>query len=401
MATIIAGHEAGPDTGSSRRAEEAAGAWLVWLLLFCSACIIIGLLWDISWHMSIGRDRLWSPPHVLEQIGASLAGLACGFVVLQTTFAGTAAQRAGTVRFWGFRGPLGGWVAIWGAFAMIFSVPFDDWWHNAYGLDVQILSPPHVVLLCGMIAIQIGAMLLALGMQNRASDTIRGRFGLAFAIAAGALIAMAATAVSEYTLRANDWHSSLTWKVAALVFPIFLVAIGRAGRFRFPATTAALLYMAFYLVPQWTIIQFPATPGLTPIMNPLTHMAAFGFPLVLAVPGLGIDLVLRKADRIGDWKLAAAIGVMFVALMVAVHWPFAEFLLKSPLAQNDLFLASHWPYSLRLGPFVSQYFGLDVDASANWSALRFMTGLAIATVIAILSARAGLAWGAWMRRVQR
>ncbi len=28
---------------------------------------------------------------------------------------------------------------------MITSAPFDDWWHNAYGLDVKILSPPHVV----------------------------------------------------------------------------------------------------------------------------------------------------------------------------------------------------------------------------------------------------------------
>ena len=47
------------------------------------------------------------------------------------------------VRFWGFRAPLGAWVAIWGAFAMLTSAPFDDWWHNAYGLDVKVLSPPH------------------------------------------------------------------------------------------------------------------------------------------------------------------------------------------------------------------------------------------------------------------
>ena len=29
---------------------------------------------------------------------------------------------------------------------MIVSAPFDNWWHNAYGLDVRIISHPHMVL---------------------------------------------------------------------------------------------------------------------------------------------------------------------------------------------------------------------------------------------------------------
>jgi predicted acyltransferase len=80
---------------------------LVGVLLFSSMCIVTGLLWDISWHLTIGRDTLWSPPHVLEQIGAGLAGIACGFHVLRTTFVGPAAARARSVRFWGFRAPPG------------------------------------------------------------------------------------------------------------------------------------------------------------------------------------------------------------------------------------------------------------------------------------------------------
>lgn len=392
----------GPGARSvSPAVREPGAAWVVYTLLFCSACIIVGLLWDISWHMSIGRDTLWSPPHVLEQIGAGLAGLACGFVVLRTTLAGTEAQRDRTVRFWGFRGPLGGWIAVWGAFAMIFSVPFDDWWHNAYGLDVEILSPPHIVLLLGMIGIQVGAMLLALGVQNRATGSGAKRFGIAFAVAAAALMAMILTALSEFMLRPNDWHSSLAYRVSGLAFPILLVGVARAGRLRYPATAAAALFMAFYLVPQWVITQFPATPRLTPILNPLTNMAAFGFPLVLVVPALGIDWLVRTRDDIGDWRLATLIGILFVATMAAVHWPFAEFLLKSPLARNDVFLADHWPYGNELGSWTTQYFGTDVDAQGNWSAFAFAGGLGTAAVFATLSARAGLAWGTWMRRVRR
>ena len=51
---------------------------------------------------------------------------------------------------------------------MLTSAPFDDWWHNAYGLDVKIISPPHMLLAAGIGAIQCGAMLMALAWQNRA-----------------------------------------------------------------------------------------------------------------------------------------------------------------------------------------------------------------------------------------
>ena len=33
---------------------------------------------------------------------------------------------------------------------MITSAPFDNWWHEAYGLDVKILSPPHMLLAAGI-----------------------------------------------------------------------------------------------------------------------------------------------------------------------------------------------------------------------------------------------------------
>ena len=82
--------------------------------------------------------------------------------MLTTTFRGSAADHASTVRFWGFRGPLGAWLCIWGTLTMIASAPLDNWWHNAYGLDVKIMSPPHMVLSWGMVGIQAGAMLMAL-----------------------------------------------------------------------------------------------------------------------------------------------------------------------------------------------------------------------------------------------
>ena len=98
--------------------------------------------------------------------------------------AGRQSDRATAVRFWGFRAPFGAWVCIWGAFAMVTSAPFDDWWHNAYGLDVKIISPPHMLLAAGIAAIQCGAMLMALAWQNRAVGD-RRQLGRLYLLGAG------------------------------------------------------------------------------------------------------------------------------------------------------------------------------------------------------------------------
>src|SRR5438093_1343572 len=110
----------------------------------------------------------------------------------------SARTRAASVGFWGFRGPLGAWLCIWGSFAMLTSAPFDNWWHTAYGLDVEILSPPHTVLGLGMIAIEIGAMLLVLAHQNRAGGA-SSALGWLYIYCAGIALLMAATIAWEYT----------------------------------------------------------------------------------------------------------------------------------------------------------------------------------------------------------
>ena len=83
------------------------------------------------------------------------------------------------MKIWGFRGPLGAFIAAWGGVAMITSAPFDDWWHSAYGLDVKILSPPHVLLIAGILAVQLGTLILILGMMNRVARGDAGEARLA------------------------------------------------------------------------------------------------------------------------------------------------------------------------------------------------------------------------------
>src|SRR5262245_41316535 len=102
------------------------------ILVVGAISIVVGVLWDISWHRTIGRDTFWTPAHMAIYLGGALGGLIGGWLVLRTTWSGSEEMRHSSVQVWGLRGPFGGWIAIWGALAMLVSAPFDNWWHDAY-----------------------------------------------------------------------------------------------------------------------------------------------------------------------------------------------------------------------------------------------------------------------------
>ena len=366
--------------------------WSIYSVLFASTSVILGVIWDISWHRSIGRDTFWTPAHLGIYLGGIVSGLTCGWLALRTTFAGSAADRAAAVRFWGFRAPFGAWVSIWGAIAMLTSAPFDDWWHNAYGLDVKIVSPPHMVLAAGIGAIQAGAMLMALASKNRAGGERRDLNRL-FLLGAGLLLLLAATVATEYTQR-WDMHQSLFYQVSAGVFVFFLVSAARAARARWPATTVALIYAAFQMFMLLLLPLFPGQPLLGPIFVQVDRFMPPDFPLLLVVPALGIDLVIRRAvpGAWRDWGLAVVLAVVFVITFLAVQWPFAEFLV-SPWARNDLFGSHRMDYGVP--PEIQERFYL-LNPPDDLAA-----GLPIAVAIGFVSARLGLWWGNWLSRVRR
>ena len=373
----------------------------------------MGLLWDIMWHMSIGRDGLFAPPHVVIYVGAVVAGLFSAYRILNLTFTKNHPGRPEAVPFWGvFYGPLGAMFCVWGALAMLTSAPFDDWWHNTYGLDVQILTPPHTILAIGIMTVQLGAMVGVLALQNqyrvkwasqRADEDSRRatRLKWLFAISAGLLLTTLFTIASEFMMRFRS-HSTTYYMAGAIIFPLYLLAVGRASLLRWPVTTIAGLYMLFLVVPSWVLQQFPATPRLGPVMNPITHYQGFVFPWLLIIPGLAVDWLMHRFDapdgkQMNDWLLAALVAVAFMLVLLAVQWPFGGFLHTSPLARNWFFFSDSWPF----------------DNSPDWkyryafsprntlTSEAFAVGFGKALFYAFLSARVGLLWGNWMKRIAR
>ena len=373
-----------------RADARAVVPWYIYAVLFGSTSVILGVLWDISWHQTIGRDTFWTPAHLAIYLGGVVAGLTGGWLAVRLTFAGTAHERAQTVRFWGFQAPFGAWVCIWGALAMLTSAPFDDWWHNTYGLDVKILSPPHAILAAGIGAIQIGAMLMVVAWQNRSGGRIPQLQRL-FLYSAGLMLLNIATLSTEYIGR-WDMHQSLFYQVACGVFPFVLVSAARASSARWPATSVAAVYSAITMLMLWILPLFEGRPLLGPIYVQMDRFLPPEPPLLLIVPAIAIDILMRRFGRGSDWKLSAILGAVFLVVFIAVQWPFADFLM-SPWTRNWIFRTDRMAYMI---PPVIQARWYELNPQDN-----LIVGLPIALVIAFVSVRRGLSWGNWMARVQR
>ena len=394
--------EGRPLSQDSSTLVQGEQSWPSFLMAAAMTSIAIGIVWDISWHETIGRDTFWTPAHMAIYLGGVLAGCVGGWLAVKHTFFAGPAERDASVGVFGARAPLGGWVAVWGALAMITSAPFDDWWHNAYGLDVKIISPPHAVLGLGMFGISVGSLLLVLSRQNRLAESSSPKGGGLFVYTGGVFVLLGSVFILEYIFP-NQQHGGMFYKVCAIMYPARLVALSCAGRISWLATRAATVYMAFMCVMDWILVLFPAQPRLAPIFNPVTHMVPLPFPLLLIFPAIVLDLLLRNKGEINGklWRIGFAIllGAVFLVILLAVQWVFSKFMI-SRWADNWFFMGNrHWGYNVPAGEWQTRYWRLDLNKP---DADPLTPGaIVFAFVIASVSAWFGLFFGRWMKKVRR
>jgi hypothetical protein len=393
--TAIGGEFAVPFPAAAER--SAAIPWYCYAVAFGVSLVPIGTIWDISWHLSIGRDTFWTPAHMMIYMGGAVPGLLCGWLVLKNTFWPAPGEQAATVRLWGFRGPIGAWVVIWGAFTMILSGPFDNWWHNAYGLDVQIISPPHTVLAVGTYATAIGALLLVLSWQNRAPPGNYLAANLLVLFACGTLLTKLSVFMTEFTYP-NSQHGAKFYRVCCESLPLYLIVAARVSRIKWAATWTSLIYLTIRAAMVWILPLFAAEPKLAPIYNPVTHMVPPPFPLLLIIPAFGIDVLMQTFGRKrGFWRdtgLAVILSAAFFVLLLAVQWKFSEFLLSS--GSRNAFFAGNamWGYPDHLGDWCTRFW---LDDSPK---LTLKTAL-IAVAAGTVGARIALVFGNWLSGVKR
>jgi hypothetical protein len=356
---------------------------------------IAGAHWDISWHSSIGRDDFWTPAHMAIYLCGVFGGISAGWLILSHTFGLAGATNEATVNVFGLRGPLGAFLVGWGGLAMLTSAPFDDWWHNAYGLDTKILSPPHVLLIGGFFLVQVGSLILTIGVRNRAGESQKRQLNAMFLYLGGLMLITATILILEMTTR-TLMHTAFFYRTVALTVPLVLAMLARSTGHPWAATIVAAVYTVFMLGFQWVLPLFPAEPKLGPVLFPVTYFVPPQFPLLLVAPALACDWIAQRFARRNAWLQSIVSGLAFVAVLFAVQYPFASFLMTDA-AKNWFFGSHHYGYYMPPDSYLRRGLFRTLETSST----QFAWVMAQAVLAATLMTRAGLGLGNWIRAIQR
>ena len=397
MSTVITHPTALSGTKTFTRARIPRVPWYIWTGAAAVTSSSIGGAWDVSWHRSIGRDTFWTPAHMMIYLCGVLAGIVGVWLVARATTGTDPELRAESVSVLGLRAPLGVFLAGWGGLAMMTSAPFDNWWHAAYGLDVKIVSPPHTLLILGIKAVSFGMMLLTLAVMNRA----RTRGDANYLPLRRIFLYLGGISVigTMFFLQESTWyagmHRYVGYAALGIGIPVTLAMFAVPSRYRWAATTMSAIYMASIIAEILILPLFPAVPKLGPVYYPVTHFVPAEFPILLVVPAFALDLLWQHTHKWKTWQIAAVSGLLFVAVAVAVQWPFSDFLI-SPASSNRFFGTGYFDY------------GTPPNAPERvhelWRPMHGMVlwaGLARASVYAMISTWIGLRFGGWLKGVQR
>ena len=368
--------------------------WYLWAAAAAVTSAYIGGYWDISWHRSIGRDTFWSPPHMAIYACGVLAGLSAAYLIFTNTFRKDAPLAAVSVKIWGFRAPLGAFICAWGGLAMLVSAPFDDWWHNAYGLDVKIISPPHMVLAAGFFGINFGAIMLMLAFLNRASGSARAGLQWMFLYVGSMAVCESLLLKLEYISR-PEMHGSAFYAIVILGTLGIIVAVALASRHPWGCTIVTGVYTLFGVAFLWIMPLFPAQPKLGPVYHPVTHFIPWEFPLLVIVPAFVTDVILQRTSGRRPAVRALLIGSAFFATFLLAQWPFANFLM-SPGARNWFFGTTYHDYGTPATSLYARFEFVPLEPAETLA-----RGLIAAAAISCIMAYAGILAGRAMLRVRR
>src|SRR4030095_8026801 len=127
-----------------------------------------------------------------------------------------------------------------------------------------------------------------------------------------------------------------------------------------------------------------------------THMIPWEFPLLMIVPALALDLILQRSSAWHPIVGGLVTGVVFLLTLIAVQWPFANFLM-SPIARNWFFGTAYMDFSTP----PTSYYGMYEFFPHEPTPIEFWRRMIIAALITCLMTWLGLRAGRAMQKVRR
>lgn len=285
------------------------------LSMFALLLAGVGFYSDVAFHIAYGRDEeLFTAPHVAILIGLTLILVAAIMAVAYATLTGVPTR----LRLRGLRIP---WSALpLGVIGVgaVSGFPIDELWHQQYGVDVTMWSPPHLMMILGAAFTGMASWLVVAESGVRPGDSGWAR---GFHVVAAWLTLLGLTApAGEFYFGVPQWQ---------LLFHPVLVML---------AAGVALVAMRLVLGGGWTLgialvaFAFDYSGGLMVAGSPIdTHPVATYIGSALAVELAALLLGTRPRLR---FALAAGAGIGTVGL--GVEWLWSQ--------------AGHLPWTTALAP---------------------------------------------------
>jgi hypothetical protein len=279
---------------------------------------LLGMYWDISLHIGLGRDEgpLANPAHypiLFGLFGISAAGVLACALPRQDEVGPSGVKLAP-----GWHAPAGGVLLTGAGTYALLGFPLDDVWHRIFGQDVTLWGPTHLMLIGGA-----GLSLVAMAVlfeEGRVATEQSGRrtsavatYVLKACLVGGLLIGMSVLQ-AEFDFGVPQFQLVLQPFLIAVAAAFSLVVarlwIGRG------AAVAAVL---FYLV---------VRGGVSVVVGPVLGELWAAVPLYL-VEALIVELVaLRLASR--PLALGVTSGVLIGTVGYAAEHAWTQVAFRLP-----------------------------------------------------------------------
>jgi hypothetical protein len=323
------GPEVPPLSTSSTRGR------LVYLGMLGTFAFLAGGFWDIAWHIDIGRDTFWSPPHLLLYLGISLIAL----VPIVALAIDRGSAPSGSAR--GRSMHPGMMVAGLGGLMALTAGPVDEFWHQMFGLDVTIWSPPHLQLIIGVVLAQLGLIATWVVEANHKNPARLvgtpvpfdfGQMSIGMILGFGLWLILLLSLITEYVFLFPMFDLAYHPIVLSALVGMALFGGARATGFAWGATAVAIAASVVLLVMLGFLVLLGRSTPLQTVILPAalvvdllwtrrgqsSRLSAIAIPAVVSTTVLlASQLDYLRADALMPWP-TDRLWVMPVAIVAGV-----------------------------------------------------------------------------------
>lgn len=219
------------------------------------------LIWDAWWHVALGRDSLWEPPHYLLYVSVASATFFSVYVWIKT--------KETTWRN----------VAVATLFVPL-SAPFDDLWHRFFGVEnlntiLIVWSPPHIAFFAALIL----SLAITIPHLRKDKDPISffiENFAFGCILGLTVLITVPLFPFGPYNILGF-------WGAGFIAFFVVIILMAAAECRQYIASFTAIFAVALYFLQEATV------PGYAVKIPSYYHPPGFTIFFSTLLPALLID----------------------------------------------------------------------------------------------------------------